>query len=783
MSQSASERTPLDYDSSLRIITLEGAQGGNAPWVTMIADELRHSRVKVVTSVPEALLELDSGRYDALIADLSLSGAAATEVARLRIADPGVAAVVLTGSGPDGTEAGLSALAHGAQDYLAIGLVDGSRLARAVLNSIQRQRARPAPPDDPVTRQALLDALDTASCLVASDGTIAAVNTAWRAFMTDNGGDATSCAEGSNYLVACDRVARRTPDSITAAEVGQGLRDVLAGRLTRYRHEYPCHSPTVDRWFTSVVASAVIAGSPAALVSHVDLTPMHDVKKALSLQALHDGLTGLPNRQLLDDRLSQSLLDCESRQSGLMVALLEIDQLAGIHQKLGRAATDTLVVQVAERLHRGVNSGDTLSRFSDSAFIVVRPDTFSTDQALQNSAQLLLTLQEPFEVGPTPLRIRASIGLVVGRMPAPGDDLVQAAVSALAEAELHGSGRIRLFTGELPTGARHQRPPGDLSGGISEAAAVHYQPIIDMRTDGHVLAVDAVIVGGAGGVGAAQTDTISTTPSSTVVGPMTSWVLEQACGDVASLTGMGQAINLGVSLPLGYLTQSDVLRRVKDSLAQSGLHPGRLVLQIPEATVLADPASALVSLRALSELGVRISISSFGIGATTLLELRRYPISFIKLDRSFVLGIGVDPRQEAFCSSVISLADAVGARPVAEGVETPQQYAVLHGFGCGSGQGPLWSPAVPLAQLHEAIKRCSTIAMPAATRRRRSALQQQPEVSARIGALQDVGASLQTIAAALNRDGTVNLTGMQWIPSDVARLAPSKDGDHGLQSG
>jgi predicted signal transduction protein with EAL and GGDEF domain len=195
-----------------------------------------------------------------------------------------------------------------------------------------------------------------------------------------------------------------------------------------------------------------------------------------------------------------------------------------------------------------------------------------------------------------------------------------------------------------------------------------------------------------------------------------------------------------------------------------------LILEVTESAVIQDEEVAGVALDSLSALGVRIAIDDFGTGYSSLLYLRRYPINALKLDRAFVSGIGVSPDDEAICSSVLSLAHAVGATSIAEGVETTAQQAALRGFGCQQAQGFLWSPAVPIDRLHEVLLACRDIPIPSRTRKKASrAVSLDPAVAVRIATLHSSGASLHTIAAALNKASVPNPAGVRWTANAIAR--------------
>ncbi len=248
-------------------------------------------------------------------------------------------------------------------------------------------------------------------------------------------------------------------------------------------------------------------------------------------------------------------------------------------------------------------------------------------------------------------------------------------------------------------------------------------------------------------------------------------MLERACRDAAAISGPASSLEMAVNLSAFELTQPDVIKNVQDALRFSGLDPARLLIEVTESALMEDEEAAALALDEFARLGVRVAIDDFGTGYSSLLYLRRYPIRAIKLDRAFVSGIGSSADDEAICKSVVSLAKAVCAISIAEGVETAEQYAALRSYGCRLAQGYLWSPAVCLDDLAEAITRCEQVPVPAPTYRQRKA---GPTIGVatteRIQSLYADGASLHTIANVLNQDEVPCPTGRRWSSSSVALL-------------
>jgi EAL domain-containing protein (putative c-di-GMP-specific phosphodiesterase class I) len=254
------------------------------------------------------------------------------------------------------------------------------------------------------------------------------------------------------------------------------------------------------------------------------------------------------------------------------------------------------------------------------------------------------------------------------------------------------------------------------------------------------------------------------------------WALKKACQDVVDLTGPSAGLDVAVNLSARHLAQPDVLTHVQDALLQSGLDPQRLLVEVTESAFMEDADAAGVALEAMRRLGVRIAIDDFGTGYSSLLYLRRYPSSALKLDRAFVAGITLNPDDRAICSSVVSLAHAVGATSIAEGVETLEQYAALRRMGCQHAQGFLWSPAVPIKDLPDVLLSCRAAPRPLPVRPELSAVRRlEQEVDARIASLHGSGVSPHTIAAVLNHAAVHDPSGALWTASAVVRRIDARE--------
>ncbi|MCW2715081.1 MAG: hypothetical protein JWN88_2128 [Frankiales bacterium] len=703
----------LDRNSTLSLLLIEDSAADSELVQALLEDELPGTTVTTCSTLAEARGLVTTGSYDVVMADLGLPDAHGLNVVEaVRNADRAPALLVLTGR--DDSTLALTALSFGAQDYLVKGRHDGERLATAVLHAVQRQRAERANHLYLQMAKGLLDAIEAPTCAVDSHGTIVAVNRAWRRFAEAAGSDPELSAIGEDYLVACEQVPLGSSDFVLAGQVAAGLRDVLAGRVDRFQADYPCSPTTKSAWYSVRVSPTEIDGSTGAVISHVDVTVMHEVQQALSHQALHDTLTGLPNRVLLIDRLEQALVDSARQGSDVAVAFLDLDHFKRVNDSLGHPAGDELLRQVALRLSGAVRGGDTLSRYAGDEFIVLLRDLQDPRDARLLCDRLLLALNEPFHVSGSAVVVTASVGVVVGRSPQTADEMLLAADASMYDAKAHGRSRVREFSAELRRDAevRLEIETGLRRALVASELVLHYQPVVSLVT-GRAVSVEALVRWQHPEHGLLLPGHfIPVAEACGLIVPLGAWVLDQACGDAAAWTGSLAGLEIAVNLSARQLTLPDIVDRVGDALAVSGLDPARLVLEVTESAVMEDTEAAGEALDALAALGVRIAIDDFGTGYSSLLYLRRYPISVLKVDRAFVSGVDSSADDHAICASVVSLGHAVGATTIAEGVETAEQLGALRSMGCQRAQGFLWSPGVPLAALATAVDGCQQTPLP-----------------------------------------------------------------------
>ena len=432
----------------------------------------------------------------------------------------------------------------------------------------------------------------------------------------------------------------------------------------------------------------------------------------LTHQAHHDALTGLPNRVLLEDRLTQSLAQAKRNQQQVALLFVDLDGFKGVNDTLGHAAGDILLKQVAARLAWAVRASDTLARMGGDEFALVLNDVRDTPSAMRVAEKLLETLAEPFPLEGRELRISASIGLAF--YPEDGQDadtLLRHADVAMYRAKASGRNNCRCFTAELQDQMEARL---DLERRLDEALRnkefiLHYQP--QYRRDGSLGGFEALVRWNHPRLGMVPpAKFIPAAEESGLILPLGRWVLEEACRQMLEWREAGhEDLVMAVNVSAVQFEDPRWVDAVAEILDRLGLPPECLELELTESLVM-DPASESGRrLARLKEMGVRLAIDDFGTGYSSLSYLHRMPINTLKIDQSFVREFepGAEDRSGPILQAIVSLARNLGLAVVAEGVETDAQRAFLAELGCESLQGHLLghpAPAETFEELLRAIK-------------------------------------------------------------------------------
>lgn len=522
------------------------------------------------------------------------------------------------------------------------------------------------------------------------------------------------------------------------------------------------------------------AGFDGSLATVSDVTESRRLEEQLRHAALHDPLTGLPNRALLLDRLEHAV----ARQNGdTAVLLLDLDQFKLVNDAGGHGVGDELLRAVGDRLCAAARPGDTVARFGGDEFVVVREQTDEAE-AVEVAHELLAALASPFELGGTPVHVGASVGVAVSPGATAGD-LLRYADTAMYSAKAAGRGQVRLFDQLLAEIAEQTYTlAADLRRALeTDQLEVHYQPIVDMDT-GRIVSMEALTRWAHPDHGMIPPPRFVAVAEQTgQAGALDGWVLRRALADLARFKAAGVVppdVSVSVNVSARNLAMAGLDEMVLSATTATGLLPREVTLEITEGAVMQDPSTAIGLLRRLRDHGFGIAIDDFGTGYSSLAYLRDLPITSLKIDRSFVSGIAENGDALAIATSIIDLARAVGVTTVAEGVETNDQAAVLRRLGCEAGQGWLWSRATPAAEVLASGDWNGPMALPAPaptpTDAKVGGSRVGPEHGVdRLRELDAQGASASSIAAALNREGFRAPSGTRWHRTSVAAVLIQPD--------
>ncbi len=415
--------------------------------------------------------------------------------------------------------------------------------------------------------------------------------------------------------------------------------------------------------------------------------------------AFHDVLTGLPNRALVEERLTQALALATRHEQRVALLLIDLDRFKNINDTYGHHAGDELIIAVAHRLSSLVRASDTVGRIGGDEFIVVMPEVDNIGQVQALAQRILDTLSQPFALFGGEVWSGASIGLVL----APKDgldrqELVRKADIALYEAKSGGRGKYRQFERVMDESIRtRQSIAADLRTALQsyQGLAVWYQPLMDI--DGkNMVGVEALLRWDHPTRGAIPPgDFIAIAEETGLIIPLGEWVLREACLTQQRFPDLMVAVNVS---PVQFRATGFVVRMI-DIVRECGGDPQRIELEITEGVLIEDEHEARAIIIALREAGFRIALDDFGTGYSSLNYLSTFPVDKIKIDRSFTQSLGVAENSVAIIESVVKLGHAMGLTVTAEGVETTGQMSALADAGCNQLQGYLFSKAVPLERL------------------------------------------------------------------------------------
>lgn len=565
------------------------------------------------------------------------------------------------------------------------------------------------------------------------------------------------------------------------------LTDRLANRERRGAETYELHYAHPDGRTRILRAVAKpLRGRRAEYIGSLgvvsDITEERAREHAVRRMVFRDELTGLASRRLTLDRVDQA--GGQDRLSAnLGVLFVDLDRFALVNDARGWEAGDAALRAVGRRLGDLAGPRASVGRLGSDEFLVLLAEA-DLIASKATAAEVLQAVSAPVDVpfGPDrdPVHLSVSVGLAVG--PAVESwELVRRARAALHHAKRRGGGQVVAFD---PSAAAvlHERlrVAGDLRQALLEdELAVAYQPVVSLAT-GQLVGLEALARWTHPTLGDVPPSTFVAVGEEIGIGAqLDAWVLQRATSRFARLraTGVVQtstvlSVNMGASRLQDELTVQSIL----DTLENTGLQPADLCVEVTETQAMSDPGTAAHVLRRLREHGVRIAIDDFGTGHSSFARLRRFPADFLKIEKSFVEKIATSGDDLALVASIVDLARVSGMRAVAEGVETADQLALLRRLGCYAGQGFIWSPALypqALADLITNLPGGRFVRAPGSDRDltfERWDADVPPAVLERVMEMHAAGASVSTIAAALNAEGMRTTSGRRWHRTSVARV-------------
>jgi len=438
-----------------------------------------------------------------------------------------------------------------------------------------------------------------------------------------------------------------------------------------------------------------VDGRPLYLLAQIeDVTARRQAESQLVRQARFDGLTGLPNRVSLIEHLRDRL----APGTRVAVLFLDIDDFKTVNDSLGHAAGDALLERVAAQLSRCLRGDDYAARWGGDEFVVVSRGRTHPGAARALADQIRLAVAQPIRVDGHEVTATVSIGVAIGEQDSTSEGLLRDADIAMYRAKAAGKDRWAFADSTGHAGAMRRLTLGSaLRHALDEGQlALHYQPVVDL-VDGRLVSVEALLRWRHPDLGLlGPADFLDVAESSALIVPVGEWALRTAAFqamDWYRRFGV-RAPTVAVNVAARQLGHGHLHERVATALADSGLPASRLCLEVTEREAVAASGTAAADLAAVHRSGVLLAVDDFGTGYAGLDYLRRFPVDVLKIDQSFVQGLGNDPTDTAIIVSLISLGRALDVTVVAEGVENDTQRAMLRRLECPQGQGRLWSPPV-----------------------------------------------------------------------------------------
>lgn len=481
-------------------------------------------------------------------------------------------------------------------------------------------------------------------------------------------------------------------------------------------HPRPCYqefkSQTLDgpRWIGWLLKGVINDDGSITSIVGVgrDITDRKRAEDEVRQLAYYDTLTGLPNRSLLHDRLQHDLLLAQRDNRITALLFLDLDRFKTVNDALGHAVGDELLRLVARRLEANIRACDTVARLGGDEFVIVLSSLEHETQAAAVASKIIAELARPFLVGEQTLYSGASLGIAL--FPGDGRDMIsllKCADMAMYEAKENGRGTYVFFSRQMNSkNAQRMQLEAALRRGVDKLEfSLHYQPQVRLK-DGRVTGWEALLRWQHGQLGSiSPSQFIPLAEESGLIIPLGEWALRTACSQLKTWLETGhQSMRVSVNLSPRQFRQPDLVQVITRTLAETGLAPTNLELELTESVLIDNAAQGISVMQELKQLGVTLSIDDFGTGYSSLSRLKYCPIERLKIDHSFIHDITTNPDDAAIVEAMIAMAHRLQLSVVAEGVETQEQLELLRRWGCDEIQGYYYSAPLPAGECPAMLK-------------------------------------------------------------------------------
>jgi len=475
----------------------------------------------------------------------------------------------------------------------------------------------------------------------------------------------------------------------TAAGIASGSAAPAEGLACRVRASdgtWRHVQATVSRYAEAV-------GSHRLLITAKDISDQVALRQQVTHLTFHDGLTGLPNRSYLEERTKDLLArqrETPSRPERTGAIFVDLDGFTAINDSVGHGAGDVVLAQAGRRLRGLVPAHDTVARWGGDEFAVLIESAASPQEIVDIAERLAGAIAaEPFQVAGREMSITASLGVAFDD-PEVAEHLLRNADLAMSRAKDAGGGRVEVFAAHMHADVvRRLELAADLRAAISKGGLdIEYQPVVELST-ARVASVEALVRWSRAGEQIAPAEFLGIAEESGLIVPLGAWVLAEACRQVAEWRASGWLVGLSVNFSLRQVSAAGFAESVLVALDDAGLQRSALTLEVTERVLIEIDGPVMDGLARLRQLGVRLAIDDFGTGYASLAYLRQLPVDIIKIDPSFVAGLGTDGTLAMLTRTIVQVGHDLGIEIVAEGIERPEQLELLRAMGCGLGQGYL----------------------------------------------------------------------------------------------